>query len=276
MKPLTEYAIAFGRIAATVLKGASNSILANLSLIEGEDGTEEGSTEEPLYGQIGFYVRPMPPTSAEDADGLNPEGAAEVVAVRYGDEVIPLAGRDLRCNASVNPSDGAMGIAHYGGGFVELAWNASKNGTVATLYALRKNPDGSPDKASVLTINSEASDASIIMLHESGQSITLGPDGQIILCNSGGDGYVEVKDSGEVTVNAASVTIVGGTVIGSAADPNVDPSIQELAKKTELNAWIGEVNTALGAADGQLKALGEAGLVAPLAVPEYTSQLKGV
>jgi hypothetical protein len=287
MRLLNEMFLAFGRVAATTLKGASNAILANLSLIEDDEG-EEGSSEEPMYGPVGYYVRPMPPVEADAADGINPEGAAEVVAVRYGDQVIPLTARDLRCNAQVNPSDGSMGIAHYGGGFVELAWNASKNGSVATIYALRKQANGDADKASVITVNSEQADASIILLHESGQSIMLGPDGQILLCNAGGDAYIEVKDSGEVTVNAASVTLVGGTAIGSSADPNIDPTIQDLPKRDELETWIDEMNTWVAEANGLIEAgipvigggggSAKAALTAPTptAVPEYTTKLKAV
>lgn len=270
MRFLTEFAVAFGRVAASKLQGAANAILANVELLKGDEGARETSADEPLYGQIGFYCRPMPPVAADAADGLNPEGEAEVVALRVGDQVIPFTGRDLRLNAQVNPQDGHCGMAHYGGGFFELGWNASKNGTMATLYTLRKTSGGAPDKAHVFTMNTEEASSSIILLHEAGQSITMGPDGQTVLCNAGGNGFIEVKDDGKIVLNGAAISVVGGAMVGS-QNP-ADGDFVMLA--TQLLAWIGQANAAFAAIAAAAGANPNPTITAPVAVPVPATMLK--
>ncbi len=243
MRFLTEFAFAFGRMVATTLKGASNAILANIELLDAGDGAVEGSSEEPVFGPIGFYSRPMPPVGKDAATGLNPEGEAEVFAVREGDQVIPLVGRDLRLNKQVNPKDGTVGMVHYSGGFVEITYDADKRASVITMYALRKKSDGTADKASVFTINANEADSSIIMLHEKGQALTMTPDGDVLITSPAGDAYVQVRNDGHLVLNGVSLVVAGGALVGgtTGGEP-VMLSAQQLAWVAEVNAWIAQMN----------------------------------
>src|SRR3990167_6189613 len=167
--PYGSLLVAIGRVTATAVKGALKSIVANLAFLEDlEKATDEAdaSSSEPMWGPPGFYCRPMPPVLKKDATPLSPEGACEVLALRMGDQMLPCAYRELRINAGVNPAEGALGLAHYGGGFAELGWNATKDGTNVTLYGLRKTAGGAPDKASIISIDTATANASIALVHE--------------------------------------------------------------------------------------------------------------
>lgn len=257
MRFLTEFAIAFGHIAATKIAGSAKAVLANLSLLEDEDGGErEGSSEEPLYGPWGWYGRPKAPVKAADATPLNPEGQAEVLALRHGDQAQPIVGRDLRLSSQVNPKEGEVGLIQYGGGFISLADNADANGTAITIYALRKKSTGEPDKASMVAIDSAAANPSISILHESGASISINKDAKIAITNKNGDAYVEVNDSG-VVINGASVAITGGAMIGDSdpaagdfllkATDGLQFSAQVIAAITQIAALLNTAGPVVGA-----------------------------
>src|SRR5690606_15439098 len=86
-----------------------------------------------------------------------------------------------------------------------------------TIYALRKKPDGAADKASVIALDSAEGNASISILHESGASISIGKEGNVVVMNKAGDAFVDVNDDG-VTINGAAIAITGAANLGD-ADP---------------------------------------------------------
>lgn len=206
--------IAFGKVVSTELKGAAKAILANLSFLESEDGQPNTSSSEPMFGAGPLFWRPKPPVKASEASGLNPEGAAEVVAFRVGDETIIGPMRDLRLNAQANPKDGEVVLAQYGGGFISLKDNDDGDGTSIVIYGLRKTSQGVPDKASCIAIDTTSSNKSIVLVHENGQSITMNKDGGTVLASPDGQAYIELKN-GSIVLNAANIVLNGGCLLGT-------------------------------------------------------------
>lgn len=240
MAALTELAIFFGHIASTTLKGASKAILAKIVALDSIDGDaeQETATDEPTYGPIGFYSRPMPPVTKAQATGLNPEGSPEIVGVRLGDHAVPIVGRDLRLNAKMNPKDGEVGLVQYQGGFVALMPNTSGNGTNIMLYAVRNTPAGVPDKASCISIDSESGNQQITLMHEYGQSITLTKDGDIMLVAKNGSNWIQVSQSQGVVISGDKLALAGGCMLG-----DKDPATGEFVMlSTQLLLWITQVN----------------------------------
>jgi len=103
------------------------------------DDTPEVSPEEPAYGQLGILARPMPANAVSgsgDVSGPMPKGAAEALCLRVGDDLTPIAYRDLRINQVVPTLDpGQIVMAHYGGGYVGLSWNAAKTASTMRLQS---------------------------------------------------------------------------------------------------------------------------------------------
>jgi len=268
---LTEMALGFGRIVATKLKGASNAVLLSVKFLEEFDDPDSGesSTEEPMFNGLGLYGRPLPPTSSTDATPNDPKGECEIMAWKQEDITTPMAYRDLRLNAVVNPDVGEIGLAHYGGGFISAKLNATGDGTDWAIYSPHKTAAGVPDKASIISMDSTDANRSIAIVHAEGHSITLTKDSDIIAMNPAGDAYVQVGTSG-VVINAASTAITGGVNLG-----DKDPLNTEfLVKATNLLTWITQVNANLALATAQLIVLGQPGFTPPTSVPAPTTLTK--
>lgn len=269
----------FGRIMGTKLEGARNAILSVLEGVPGDEPDDvenvlDATDDEPLWFYPGFYSRPVAPTELED--GAAPKGHAEHFSLRFGDRLVTVAGRDLRISEQVNPSEGAVGMAQYGGGFLELGYNADENGTDVTIYAPRKNAAGVVTNAHVISLDSSAAGSSISIVHEEGARIIINSDGHIVLTDSSGEAFLEVDaTAGEVKMSAAISRTTGFTVLGSAANPATDTSIQELAKRTELETWIDEVNAAFTAIKAAAGLNPNPDITVPTAVPEFTENVKG-
>jgi hypothetical protein len=273
-----ELLVAFGRVVATSLEGAANSILADIRVLEDEAEAPDdfdSSELEALLLPPGFYCRPLGPNFA--GPGVEAEGECEVVALRAGDELVPVGYRDLRINAKTNPDEGELGLAHYAGGFLSFKLTGDADGTAVALYS----PRGS-DGAHVISMDPDASNSHVVILHEAGQSITLNADGQVVIVSPDGANVIEVGDD-SVKVNGAEVRMVGSVVLGTETDPTVDLDVQALAKEDELDTWIGEVNSAIADLKTALTTIvaptgGGACTVtdtstAPTAVPEYTTNV---
>ncbi len=276
----------FGRVVATKLKGARNAILANLEMFPGSgpddgDQLQDNTDDEPFWFYPGFYSRPAPP---QEQDGQpTPKGHAEHFSLRFGDRIVTVAGRDLRISEQVNPGEGAVGMAQYGGGFVELSWNADQDGTDATIYAARKVA-GVVTKAHVISLDSAAGSSSISIVHESGARMAINSDGHIVMMNAAGDAFFEVDDTnGEVKMSAEIARTTGFTVLGSATNPATDTTLQKLVKQTEFDAWRAEVDSALtalathvhpGVTAGMASTGAVAGVTAPSSTPEFTDNVK--
>jgi len=222
---LTEMALGFGRIVATKLKGASNAVLLSVKFLEEFDDPDSGesSTEEPMFNGLGLYGRPLPPTSSTDATPNDPKGECEIMAWKQEDITTPMAYRDLRLNAVVNPDVGEIGIAHYGGGFISAKLNATGDGTDWAIYSPHKTAAGVPDKASIISMDSTDANRSIAIVHAEGQNLVMTSDALVLITNAVGDAYIELSGTppvpgpvgiGAIVINAPSVAITGGVNLG--------------------------------------------------------------
>jgi hypothetical protein len=239
----SSHLLAFGRIVSSTIRGALKSVLVNLAFLHDDDDKAQRIHDQPMFtGVPGFYSRPKPPVKAQDATPAKPQGHCEVVGIRCADEVIPVAYRDLRLSARANPKEGEIGFAQYQGGFITMKDNADGNGTDITIYAVRRKPDGTPDKASVLAFDTTTGNSNVTITHETAATITITKEGKIVLLSPDGQAYVEVKNGG-VVVNGANVAITGGAMLGD-ADPAAGDFVALAAKVlTEL----GNIKTAFDA-----------------------------
>lgn len=199
---LFDYVVSRAQVVGTELRGVARAVLVQLAGALADDGGEEATTE-PLYGTLGVVVRPKPPTAA---------GAAEVVAMKREDGATPIAARDLRLNAEVNPSpDGEVCLVGYGGAFVSLKENADQDGGAVVIYA----PGGNKARASVISIDTTAGNDHVALMHSSGVSITLTQEGKAIIASPNGQAYIEVSNAGLVL--NGNVQITGSLVVGNPA-----------------------------------------------------------
>ena len=65
-----------------------------------------------MFNGLGLYGRPLPPVAKVDATPNSPKGECEIMAWKQEDRTTPMAYRDLRLNAVVNPDPGELGLAH--------------------------------------------------------------------------------------------------------------------------------------------------------------------
>jgi hypothetical protein len=212
----SDLIVAFGRLASSRLKGDANAILVNLRLLEADEADDEAeeSTDEPMYGQLGFYARPRPPVTKAESTPTDPQGSAEAIGVRVADRV-----------------------------FVSLKDHPDLLGTNLMIYAPRKTAGGTVEAASAISIDSTAANAHICLMHEKGQSITLTKDEQIILANVAGDAYVAVGGSDGVVINSDKCAIAAATMLG---DKN--PALGEfVALATKLATELAAIKTAFDA-----------------------------
>lgn len=194
------------RLIAANIKGAKRAILANLAGIG--DGLDETSGEtvaqQPLYGQIGFYCRPDPPSDA---------GYAEIIALKRSDGCAIVSGRDLRLNTKVNPSEGECGVVQYGGGFISLAHNANAAGTTTVIYA-PKVVSGSVEKAHAISLDTSTANLSVSIVHANGMAVLLTQDDKLVLRNVDGTQLLTLSTS-EIVMSGV-IKLFGGVVAGDA------------------------------------------------------------
>jgi len=87
--------IDFGTIVATSLASATRQVVATIRGNQGE--TDEEQPNQALWGHAAILARPTAP----DSNG----GECEVIFVRRGDELVPLASRDLRWQVDLSEGD---------------------------------------------------------------------------------------------------------------------------------------------------------------------------
>ena len=217
-----DWVLNVGRLVATSLKGTKKAVLAN---VEGID--DESANDQPMYGAIGLVCRPM---------SANADGSAEVISARMEDGLRPIAGRDTRLNAKVNPKDGEVCLVGYGGGFVSLKQNATNDGTDVMIYA----PRPGASKASCISMDTTVANTHVAIMHESGVSITLTKEKKIVLSNAAGNAYIEINDDG-IVLNG-NVKINGAMAMGSIV------SAGPVALAGPLEDWADAVEDRLNAA----------------------------
>jgi hypothetical protein len=160
----------------------------------------------------------------------------------------PLAARDLRLNARVNPKEGEVTVVQYGGGFISLADASDGNGTQVVIYAPALKSDGTVDKAHAMVFDPEASNQSVSLVHALGMALLMTADKDVIIKNAAGDAYLQVGDDG-VTLNG-NVTLNGGVVCGDTV------AAQPVALAPPIVTWAASVNATLTAIAALLNAPG--------------------
>jgi hypothetical protein len=250
---LFDFAFCWARIVASALGDKARDVLVDLAGIgDADDEPLEESKQESLFGALGVVARPKAPDAT---------GTAEVITARTADGLQPLAARDLRLNARVNPKEGEVTVVQYGGGFISLADASDGNGTQVVIYAPALKSDGTVDKAHAMVFDPEASNQSVSLVHALGMALLMTADKDVIIKNAAGDAYIQVGDDG-VTLNG-NVTLNGGVVCGDTV------AAQPVALAPPIVAWAASVNATLTAIAALLNApgmvMGAAGAVPPAA-----------
>lgn len=236
--------LGFGRIVLAALKGDMKAILANVAEFEDDnDQPAGGANEQPMFGVAGHYCRPMPPDQ---------RGACEAVFAREADGATPIATRDLRATRLVAPTEGAVGLAHYAGGFVELSWDADKRGTLLVLRASRCDAQlDAVEKAHAIVLDPASATPSIQVIHHEGNAIVLDKDGHVTITDKTAKNMIDVGPDGiTISSDSGGVKIVGGQIVGSPAGAKKVVLLDELAEAlsqieavvTALATWATSVN----------------------------------
>jgi len=241
---------AFGRIVASALVGDSRAVLVNLRMLEpdlGAPDTEaETSTEARILGPLGHFGRPDPPDDV---------GFCETIGAKTDDGAEVFAVRDLRLSKRVNPKDGELGLSHYGGGFLSMAWNESHDGTTITLNAPTLTSDGAEiDKAHALVLDSKSSEPTVALIHQMGQSVIMNDAGSVVITSSDGV-YLEVSNKG--LVFAGEQKLVGGIIAGDTT------TAQKVLLVEAWDAWAQAATTMLTTLAGAVNTLAPGSVTLP-------------
>jgi hypothetical protein len=141
---------------------------------DGDDG--DASAAEQAAGQFGYSSlgiigRPLPPEG---------DLFAEAAALRVDGGLSPVAWRDMRLFRALEPAEGQLAFAGYGGAVLSHAMTAAPVGeqraNIATWYVPFDFVDGVPTKAHTIAIDPTPGNSSISIAHASGVFLTLTED----------------------------------------------------------------------------------------------------
>lgn len=223
---LSDFVMCFGKGIASAVSaaGAVSMTIAGSGDLDidpdstGAAGDDVGEVHEsaPWYGALGIVGRQLPPLNNEHL---------EVLCVRTGDGLIPMAVRDVRLRmAGSAPSEGTLAFVGYGGGFHSLTPVAdgsdpSGGGTIHMVYCPYDfDADGVAQKAHTLIMDPSTGNQSIQLIHGDGMAITMSGEGDkaLLLKNASGDANLRLDDNG-ITLTADTIVLAGNVIIGDAA-----------------------------------------------------------
>lgn len=92
-----DAAIDFGRVAASALTTGKTLLATLRGDAEDADDTNAEEREVEVWGHAAILWRPAPPTTGGDS--------CEVVFIRRGDEMVPVASRDVRWQVDLSEGD---------------------------------------------------------------------------------------------------------------------------------------------------------------------------
>lgn len=243
-------------IGADVLGSARNEINGSISVQIGDAiGKEVRCDNASWWQHVGFASRP--------ALAENGKSSAQTIAIETGDRDICFASRDVR-------GQGIYGSLESG----ETCLYAGGPNNTGTGRIILKD-DGSVSTVSLLTQKSNTSNGNPIVVQlSSAGKITLANEdkGTIVLDQEGikmaTTGKVQIGASGEVAVIGSTLALNAGAVsLGANAS-------QPVMLGTELLAWIGQVNTALGIIAGAAGLTPNPTIAIPTAVPVASTSVK--
>lgn len=219
--------VILGKHSAVLYSGEGQvGALTGLDDLESEAPGEEAADVEG-YGGFGLVFRPRPPEKVAGGEEL----AAEAMALRTPDGLVPVAWRDLRLHRKFPaPKAGTVALVGYGGGFAAFDDTAANSGTAkASKYTLyvpyQFNGAGTPTKAHLIAVDPESE--SINILHADGGQFVLLPQRQIMAVSDNGTWWN--LEPGKFEVQAAQISLVGTVYIGG-----IPPAVVPLAK-SDLN-----------------------------------------
>lgn len=208
---LTSFVASFVRVLGSTVLGKHSAVLVGGE--GGVGGFDAGDPDEPgeqftdaeAYGAPGIVFRPRPPERIGD-ETLS----AEAYAVRTGGGLVPLAWRDLRLNRRFSaPKPGSVALVGYGGGFLALDDNASKE-SVATLYVPYDFSGGVATKAHLIMVSP---DEGIAVVHANGSAVTLNDEGLVLRSDTGAARLILKGD--QITMQAQKTIVQGNLAVGA-------------------------------------------------------------
>lgn len=243
----------FLRVVGSTVVGTNSAVMVGgdtgIGGLTDPEGDAPGERRDDVeaYGAPGIVFRPRPPSTPS---GSSDELAAEAIALRTPDGVIPVAWRDLRLNRRFpNPKVGSVALVGYGGGFLSFddAADGSDTSQGALYVPYERDGDGNVTKAHVISIGRDSNGTPFVgLISGEGVRVTL-LDDEVVVASKDGSNRVEVNDGG--------VNVVGPFKAASGADLG-GPTSEALAKYTALANMVTALIAHVSAITTQLNAAG--------------------
>jgi hypothetical protein len=222
----SNWTVSFLEVTGSTVYGPHHAVLvgggAGVGSFDEDDalGGEQAQDAE-AYGAPGIVFRPRPPEDVSTPDGSQ-RLAAEAMAARTGDGLVPMAWRDLRFNRVFPaPKPGTVALVGYGGGFLAFDDTAGNSGdqkaTLGTLYVPYQFSGGVPAKAMVITVDPETE--ALQLIHGDGFAISMTPDEGIVM-RADAETFARMKP-GEMLFHAAKIMLKGNVYLGAQAEVGV-------------------------------------------------------
>ena len=183
---------------------------------DGDPGKAEQSSGQPGYSALGIIGRPLPPEG-----GL----FAEAAALRIDGGLSPIGWRDMRLNRALQPAEGQLAFAGYGGAVLSHAMTddevGSRKANRATWYVpFDFDGNGVAQKAHTISIDPTPGASSISLAHADGLFVSMTEDtgnGPGIVIAVDGSTFLRMT-AGELTLQAAKVMLKGNVYVGRQAE----------------------------------------------------------
>lgn len=235
------------------------------SLKVGVDHLGEQGSGRPLLPlqPLGLYARPLDPTMV---GGRVMKGAGALYGYQ-GDDGFVMPTTDPRL-IDLIPKIGKGGTVLYGAGPFMTMGGEDVLGSVMVLVPYKK-VNGSNTKSMVLSFDVSTDGTENIQLtHGEGHGLKLlGDSNKSILLGSANGQATLMIDNNGINLIGKTKVVGGGLVVGNA------PAAQPVMLAPDLMAWIAQVNVALAAAAAGSGLPTNPTIVAPVAVPKFSSLL---
>lgn len=212
MPGVTDFVLGFGKVTAASVSNVTKEVVYQVAGILGF--TEEQSGEKQVgYGGIGLISNPLP---GQVIDKVAYD--VDVVYAKQGDELVPIAWRDLRLNRAfpAGPKAGTIAVAGYGGGFYSLDLTPGDSGSqkanIHVLYCpFEFDSNGVPSKAHTIILDPAGN--TINLLHADGGQFVLLPEKKMMLISD--DATWASLGPGKFEVQATAINLIGTVAIGN-------------------------------------------------------------
>lgn len=222
-----DFVVGFGKIMATSIEAETGGILGQVlgmvgSLDESDNSENKGelSDKEDLYGSGGVLFNPLPPEKIK-----NKPYACDVVYVKRGDKLVPIAYRDLRLSRAFpnGLKKGSTALAGYGGGFYSLDLTAGNSGSqkanIHVVYCPYSFSNGVAGKAHSIILDPTTGNESVTITHGEGYQIALTKDDGLLALLSAST-FLRAKP-GEFLLQAPKIMLKGNVYAGAQAETGV-------------------------------------------------------